>query len=130
MQMKSWGGRCISDRTDFKTKMLLRHKDRHYLTIKGSIPRRYSDCKCIHTQHACLHAKSLQLCLTQCKLIHCGPPGSFVRGILQVRILEWVATSSSRGSSLPRNQTCVSSIACIAGGFFTTSATWRSKDVS
>ena len=37
-------------------------------------------------------------------------------GILQARILEWVATPSSRGSSRPRNQTRVS---CIAGGFFT-----------
>ena len=40
-----------------------------------------------------------------------------VHGILQARILEWVAMSSSRGSSLPRGQTWVS---CIAGRFFTT----------
>ena len=40
-------------------------------------------------------------------------------GILQARILEWVAMSSSRGSSQPRDQTCVS---CIAGGIFTTEA--------
>ena len=37
-------------------------------------------------------------------------------GILQARILEWVAMTSSRGSSQPRDQTQVS---CIAGGFFT-----------
>ena len=37
-------------------------------------------------------------------------------GILQARILEWVAMPSSRGSSHPRDQTQVS---CIAGGFFT-----------
>ena len=36
--------------------------------------------------------------------------------------LEWVAMSSSRGSSQPRDQTQVS---CTAGGFFTTSATWK-----
>ena len=47
----------------------------------------------------------------------CSPSGSCVHGILQARILEWVATSFSRGPSRPRNQTCVS---CIAGGFFTT----------
>ena len=41
-------------------------------------------------------------------------------GILQARILEWVAMSSSRGSYWPRNWTRVS---CIAGGFFTSSAT-------
>ena len=43
-------------------------------------------------------------------------PGSSVPGILQARILEWVAISFSRGSSQPRNQTQVS---CIAGRFFT-----------
>ena len=36
------------------------------------------------------------------------PPGSSVHGILQVRILEWVGMSSSRGSSRPRDQICVS----------------------
>ena len=45
------------------------------------------------------------------------PPSSSVHGILQARILEWVAISSSRGSFQPRDQTCVS---CIAGEFFTT----------
>ena len=45
-----------------------------------------------------------------------GPAGSSVHGILQARILEWVAMPSSRGSFLPGNRTCVS---CIAGGFFT-----------
>ena len=39
-----------------------------------------------------------------------------VYGILQVRILKWVAYPFSRGSSWPRNQTRIS---CIAGGFFT-----------
>ena len=46
----------------------------------------------------------------------CIPPGSSVRGILQARILEWVAIVSSRGSSLPRDQTLVSSVSCIAWG--------------
>ena len=40
-------------------------------------------------------------------------PGSFVHGILQARILEWVAISSSRGSSLLRDWTCVSCISYI-----------------
>ena len=38
------------------------------------------------------------------------PPGSSVRGILQPRILKWVAFSFSKGSSQPRDQTCVSCI--------------------
>ena len=50
----------------------------------------------------------------------CGLPGSSAHGILQARILEWVAISFSRGSSQPRNQAQVS---CIAGRFFTQSET-------
>ena len=41
----------------------------------------------------------------------CSPPGFSVHGILQARILEWVAISSSGGSSWPRDRTHVSSIA-------------------
>ena len=44
--------------------------------------------------------------------LDCGPPHSSVHGILQARILEWVAISFSRGSSRSRNQTRVSCIAC------------------
>ena len=51
-----------------------------------------------------------------CDPMDCSLLGSSVCGILQARILEWVAMPSSRGSSWPRDQTCVS---CIAGGFFT-----------
>ena len=57
-----------------------------------------------------------QSCLTLCDLMDCSPPGSSVMGILQTRILEWVAMPSSRGSSQLRDWTQVS---CIAGGFFT-----------
>ena len=51
-----------------------------------------------------------------CAPVDCSPPGSSAHGILQARILEWVAISFSKGSSQPRNQTQVS---CIAGRFFT-----------
>ena len=44
-----------------------------------------------------------------------SPPGSSVHGIFQARILEWVAISSSRGASWPRDQTYISH---IAGWFF------------
>ena len=44
-------------------------------------------------------AKSLQLCLTFWDSMDCSPRGSSVHGILQARILEWVAMPSSRGSS-------------------------------
>ena len=48
-------------------------------------------------------------------------------GIFQARVLEWVAMPSSRGSSQPRDQTCVSMSPALAGGFFTTSATWEAS---
>ena len=53
-------------------------------------------------------AKLLQSSLTLCDPMYCSLPGSSVHGILQARKLEWVATPSSRGSSPPRDRTCVS----------------------
>ena len=50
-----------------------------------------------------------QLCLTLCDSMDCSPPGSFVHGILQARILEWVAFPS-RESSQHRDRTQVSCI--------------------
>ena len=61
-----------------------------------------------------------QPCLTLCNPVDCSPPGSSVHGILQARILEWVAITFSRGSFWPRNQ---SQVSCIAGRFFTVWAT-------
>ena len=61
-----------------------------------------------------------QLCLTLCNPVGCSPPGSPVHGILQGRILDWVAVPFPRGSSWPGDGTQVSR---IAGGFFTTSTT-------
>jgi len=60
-----------------------------------------------------LHAKSLQSCLTLCNPMDCSQPGSSVHGILQARILEWVAMPSSRGYCQPRDQTQVSYASCI-----------------
>ena len=61
---------------------------------------------------ACLVTKS---CLTLCNPMDYSPLGSSVRGVSQVRTLKWVAIYSSRGSSQPWDQICVS---CIAGRFF------------
>ena len=56
-------------------------------------------------------AKLLELCLlTLGNAMDCGPSGSFVCGILQARILEWVGISFSRGSSRPRDGTHISCI--------------------
>ena len=67
--------------------------------------------------YCCLIGK---LCLTLCDPMDCSLPGSSVHGILQARILEWAAISFSRGSSPPRDPTC---IFCTAGEFFITEAT-------
>ena len=72
-----------------------------------------------------VRAKLLQLCPTLCDPIDCSPPGSSVHGVLQARILEWVAMSSSRGSSRPRDGTGVSYVSCINIWFFAISATWE-----
>ena len=53
----------------------------------------------------CLDAES---CLTLCNPMDCSQPGSSVHGILLARILEWVAISSSRVSSQPRDGNHVS----------------------
>ena len=63
-----------------------------------------------------------QLCLTLCDPMDCSLPGISVHGILQARILEWVAIPFSRGSSQTRDQT---QVFCIAGIFFTV---WTSRE--
>ena len=64
-----------------------------------------------------MRASLLQSSLTLWDPMDCDPPGSSVHGILQARILEWVAIPFFRGSSHPRDRAQVS---CTAGGFFTT----------
>ena len=61
-----------------------------------------------------VQAQSLQLCPTLCNPMDCSLPASSVHGILQARMLEWVAMPSSWGSSQPRDQTHRSSPALQA----------------
>ena len=77
-----------------------------------------------HT-HACTCTKSLQPCLTLCNPMGHSPPGSSVLGLLQARILEWVAKPSFRGSPWPRNWTMSVPSPSLAVWFFTTSAAWE-----
>ena len=67
-----------------------------------------------------MKVKVAQSCLTLC-----DPMDYTVHGILQARILEWVAYPFSRGSSQPRDRILVS---CIAGRFFTTRATREAQE--
>ena len=104
----SWGLRST------KSAELFRMRTRaHSPSSRGAL-----SCCC------CLVAQS---CPTLCDTIDCSPPGSSVHGILQARILEWVAMPCSRGSSWPRDRTWVS---CIAGGFFTAEPPGKTKVLS
>ena len=66
---------------------------------------KYSICLWLVYAVLCLISQSF---LTLCDSMDCSPPGFSVPGIFQARILAWVAISSPRGSSWPRNQTRIS----------------------
>ena len=68
-----------------------------------------------------MRAKSPQSCPTLCVSMDCSSPVSSVPGILQARILEWVAMPPYRGSSHPGIEPA--SLRSPAGGFFITTAT-------
>ena len=78
-----------------------------------------SSCVCVCV---CVCILVAQSCPTVCDSMDCSPPGSPVHGILQARILEWVAISFCKWSSWPRDITKVS---LIAGRFFTIWATGK-----
>ena len=80
------------------------------LTVDGmfSQHRQGFDWGCV-----CVCVLVTQSCLTLCNSMDCSPPGFSVHGILQARILEWVAMPSSRGFSQPRDQAHVCYVSCI-----------------
>ena len=71
----------------------------------------------------CAHAKSLQSYLILFNPVDCSPPGSSVHGILQARILEWVAMPS------PGIEPAFLMSPTLSGGFFTTSSTWEAHEI-
>ena len=79
-------------------------------------------CVCVYV---CVYVYT-HSCLTLCNRMDCSPTGSSVQGILQARLLEWVAVPFSRGSSQPTGQTQVS---WIAGRFFTIWVTREAQKV-
>ena len=104
---------------------------RHFIEVSSSYhpakkwhhpAKKWSACK--QGQHTFwfLHlltvkcVKVAQSCPTLCNPMDCSPPGSTVRGILQARVLEWVAIPFSRGSSETRDWTRGS---CTIGRFLT-----------
>ena len=82
----------------------------------SSVPELFSTLKSI-LNHFCSYLLVAQSCPTLCNPMDCTLPGSSVHGILQARILEWVAIFFSKESSEPRDRTQVS---CSAGRFFPT----------
>ena len=78
--------------------------------FSGRMPRSGAGGSC-----ACLVTQS---CLTLCDPLDYSLPGSSVHRISLARILKWVAISSFRGSSQPRDWTHVSCVSCIAGRLF------------
>ena len=85
-------------------------KGREEARITKTIPKQLT--KWQNMVRTCMSAKSLQLCPTLCNTMGCSLPSSSAHGILQARILEWVAMLSSRGSSQARDWTSVSYISC------------------
>ena len=75
-------------------------------------------CKLIYTT-------KVKVKVAQLSLILCNSIEYTVHGILQARIMEWVAIPFSRGSSQPRDRTLVS---CIASRFFTSSITREAQE--
>ena len=78
--------------------------------ILVQVPQR-SRTRRMHT-HTYIFPQSLSR-VRLCDPMDCSPPGSSVHGILQARILEWVAISYSSGSSQLKDQTCISYFSCI-----------------
>ena len=70
---------------------------------------RYRDAEEHLSKEPCVSNSVAQACLTLCDPMGRSPPGSSIHGILQARILDWVAMPSSRGSSRPRDGTHISS---------------------
>ena len=80
----------------------------------------------VELHHYALKVKVAQSCLILCDPMDCSLPASSVHGILQARILEWIAIPFFRGSSWSRDQTQIS---CIAGKFFTIWATREAPSI-
>ena len=76
-------------------------------------------CVCVYM---CLVA---WLCLTLCNPLDYSPPGSSLHGIVQARILEWVAISTPEDLSHPGIKPKSLMSPALADGFFITSTTWQ-----
>ena len=93
------------------------------LSITATSHKSLCVCVCVC---ACARAHSVtQSCTTLCDPIDYSPPVSSVHGISQARILECIAISYTRESFNPGIEPTSLASPPLAGGFFTTSATWE-----
>ena len=79
-------------------------------------------CVCV-----CVHVRA-QLYLTLCDTMDCSLPDTSLHGIFQARILERIAAAFSRGSSQPRDQTCLSYVSCTGRQILYQCATSEAHD--
>ena len=97
----------------------LKHQEQLRVEREGQGPARKDGLDPLTRLGTCTYWFSVRVdaqpCLTLCDPVDCSPPGSSVHGILQARILEWVAISSSKGPSWPRDWTCFPGVSCTAG---------------
>ena len=70
-------------------------------------------CVCV-----CIVYSITQSSPTLCDPLDCSLPRSSIRGVFQARVLEWVAISSFRESSQPRDSTHISCVSCITGRLY------------
>ena len=73
--------------------------------------------------HVCIPTKLLQSCPALCDPVDYSPPGSSVHGVLQARILEWIAISFSGDFPNPGIEPASLMFPTLAGSFFTTGTT-------
>ena len=117
---------CTSGPIQFKGQLYI-YVEREYIAnaLKSRTTRTPKLKKCLLLTEVCVlsHLSHVWFFATSWT----SSPGFSVHGIFQARILEWVAISSCRESSWPRDLTCVSYGSCIAGGSFTASVHYSLK---
>ena len=134
-------------------KRIAPHQHSEYVSICGahnltSVVMPWKTCRYVHTKRnsnmvynkqksennlnsesknmdGCMHAKTLQSCPTLRDPMDCSLPGSSVHGILQARIPEWIAISSSRGSFWPRYWIHIFYVSCIGRWVLYHCTTWE-----
>ena len=105
----------MNRRTTYCSMVFQSQKDVRFINVTESQKPSHTHKTCV--THCCaVLCLAAQSCPTLCNPMDYSPPVSSVHGILQARILEWVAVLFSRGSFQPRDQTQFSH---IAGRFFT-----------